>query len=122
MPPAPTTGTAWTTGTTGAPTTGSTATGTNNGGSNGTLGDDGGVDPDSGTDASGSTIDAGCLAGIEGYFDEGPFSFQMKESGKVKMWIPDVPDGCKVPMVHMANGTTANCACRTHLNTHIAST
>jgi hypothetical protein len=26
------------------------------------------------------------------------------------MWVPTVPAGCKVPVVHLANGTGANCA------------
>jgi hypothetical protein len=33
----------------------------------------------------------------------------MKASGMVKMWVPMVPSGCKVPVIHLANGTTANC-------------
>jgi fermentation-respiration switch protein FrsA (DUF1100 family) len=31
-------------------------------------------------------------------------------SGSVKMWIPAVPKGCKVPIIHLANGTGATCS------------
>jgi hypothetical protein len=33
-----------------------------------------------------------------------------KTSGAVKEWVPMVPAGCKVPMVHLANGTGATCS------------
>jgi hypothetical protein len=50
-----------------------------------------------------------CLDGITDYQSAGPFKFEAKTSGKVKLWVPAVPAGCKVPVVHLANGTTANC-------------
>lgn len=28
----------------------------------------------------------------------------------IKMWVPNVPGGCKVPIVHLANGTGATCS------------
>jgi len=80
---------------------------------------DAGADGDAGattTDAS-AQEDAGpppgagdCLDGITDYGNDGPFEFKTEEEGKVKFWVPQVPAGCKVPVVHLANGTTANCA------------
>ena len=50
-----------------------------------------------------------CLDGITNYFEAGPFDVMMESEGSVKMWVPGVPAGCKVPMVHLANGTGATC-------------
>lgn len=50
-----------------------------------------------------------CLAGITDFGKPGPFTYKMKVSGLVEMFVPDVPKGCKVPMVHMSNGTGAIC-------------
>jgi hypothetical protein len=53
-----------------------------------------------------------CLAGITDYAAPGPFTFARRSGGPlglVKMWVPDLPEGCKVPMVHLANGTGAFC-------------
>jgi hypothetical protein len=36
--------------------------------------------------------------------------YTAKTAGAVKMWVPMVPAGCKVPMVHLANGTGASCS------------
>jgi hypothetical protein len=72
----------------------------------------GGDSPTAGTGAGGSggPIPHGaCLDGITNYEDAGPFKFEAKVSGMVKLWVPMVPAGCKVPIVHLANGTTANC-------------
>jgi hypothetical protein len=50
-----------------------------------------------------------CLAGITSYGAAGPFSFKKRTVGLVRMWVPDVPAGCKVPMVHLSNGTGGWC-------------
>jgi len=50
-----------------------------------------------------------CLDGIKDFGGPGPFKFTQRTSGKVKLWVPTVPSGCKVPVVHLANGTTATC-------------
>lgn len=50
-----------------------------------------------------------CLAGITDYSKPGPFTYK-RIYGLVNMWVPNVPKGCKVPMVHLANGTGAICA------------
>jgi hypothetical protein len=63
-----------------------------------------------GTAGSAPPAMASCLDGITDFQSAGPFTFKMETEGAVKMWVPDVPAGCKVPMVHMANGTGASCA------------
>jgi len=50
-----------------------------------------------------------CLDGVTDYGKAGPFTFKKRTSGLVRMWVPDVPKGCKVPMVHLANGTGGWC-------------
>ncbi|HEX5656686.1 MAG TPA: hypothetical protein VFX59_05795 [Polyangiales bacterium] len=50
-----------------------------------------------------------CLDGITDYGAKGPFKFSAKPSGSIKIWVPEVPAGCKVPVIHLANGTGANC-------------
>ncbi len=62
-----------------------------------------------------------CLDGITAYQDDGPFDTRMTTSGSVKMWIPDVPAGCKIPMVHYANGTSATCTFYRSMLTRLAS-
>jgi hypothetical protein len=49
------------------------------------------------------------MAGITAYDRPGPFKHKSLYKGLVKMWVPDVPKGCKVPMVHLSNGTGAFC-------------
>lgn len=50
-----------------------------------------------------------CLDGITDFAGPGPFEFTMEDTGTIKFWVPTVPAGCKVPVVHLANGTLANC-------------
>jgi hypothetical protein len=52
---------------------------------------------------------ASCLDGITGFDQDGPFTFMKEMSGMVHLWIPMVPAGCKVPLVHYANGTNSTC-------------
>jgi hypothetical protein len=76
------------------------------------AGTSGGNGPTAGTGAGGSSgpnMHGACLDGITNYEEQGPFKFEAKTSGMVKLWVPMVPAGCKVPIVHLANGTTANC-------------
>ena len=72
----------------------------------------GGASPSTGgTPGSvGPPPDAGCLSDITAYDQDGPFDFDATSSGSIKMWVPAVPAGCKVPMVHLANGTGARCS------------
>ena len=61
--------------------------------------------------AGGTPTTPSCLDGVkEDFGGDGPFKYAAKHSGSVKIWIPEVPAGCKVPIVHVANGTGANCA------------
>jgi hypothetical protein len=83
-----------------------------------------GVMANSGAGAPGDESDAGgvagtdalpspgpsCLDGVTDFANPGPFEFEAKTSGSVKLWIPAVPVGCKVPVVHFSNGTGATCS------------
>lgn len=60
--------------------------------------------------AGGAGGGGSCLDGITDYENAGPFQFTTATSGMVKIWVPKVPSGCKVPVIHLANGTTATCA------------
>jgi hypothetical protein len=62
-----------------------------------------------------------CLDGITNYVDKGPFSYDTKTYGSVKMWVPRVPNGCKVPVIHLANGTGATCSTYGGTLQHLAS-
>jgi len=56
------------------------------------------------------TTDSSCLNGITNYEAAGPFQYTATSSGSVKIWVPTVPAGCKVPVIHLANGTGATCS------------
>ncbi|HKP59731.1 MAG TPA: hypothetical protein VJV78_23570 [Polyangiales bacterium] len=62
----------------------------------------------SGEPSSGGNESA-CLDGITKYDEQGPFMFMPNTMGQVKIWAPMVPAGCKVPILHLANGTGASC-------------
>jgi hypothetical protein len=97
---------AMTTGGTG--TAGMAAGGAPAGGAGGmmaTAGMTGGTPPGNGFPA-----EAMCLADITTYDAAGPMKFMAETMGSVKMWVPMVPAGCKVPMIHLANGTGASCS------------
>ncbi|HET9958869.1 MAG TPA: hypothetical protein VFQ61_30465, partial [Polyangiaceae bacterium] len=51
-----------------------------------------------------------CLDGITNFSSAGPFAVSTQRSGPVNFYVPGVPSGCKVPVVHLANGTGATCA------------
>lgn len=111
------------------------------GGSGGTAGVVSGVDGDASiadasideNDASdsgdGGHLDGGvgplpdqsCLDDITDYVAAGPFSFEATTIDSVRIWIPDVPAGCKLPVVHFANGTGAHCSTYTRVLEHLAS-
>lgn len=60
--------------------------------------------------ADGDTLSPNhCLAGITNFDKPGPFTYTSQYKGLVKIWVPKVPKGCKVPMVHLSNGTGAFC-------------
>jgi hypothetical protein len=101
-----------TTGTNGSSGNGASSSGASSGGtgdddSGATSGDDGGAV----VSGEGGTVTHGaCLDGITDYENAGPFKYTATASGTVKIWVPTVPAGCKVPIVHLANGTGATCA------------
>jgi predicted alpha/beta-hydrolase family hydrolase len=69
--------------------------------------------PANGAADTGAPIGSGagaCLDGITDYQKNGPFKYSAKSAGAIKYWVPSVPAGCKVPVVHLANGTGATCA------------
>jgi len=72
------------------------------------YGDPGDVDFGASTTGNGVPPDH-CLAGIDSYNSDGPFTYQTARAGAVNMYVPDVPAGCKVPMVHHSNGTGGSC-------------
>ncbi len=59
--------------------------------------------------AGSNSTESSCLDGITDYGKDGPFKYATKTSGSVNLLVPTVPSGCKVPMVHLANGTGAAC-------------
>lgn len=59
--------------------------------------------------AAGMIAEPSCLDGITDYEKDGPFTSMAMTSGMVKLWIPAVPAGCKVPVIHLANGTGGTC-------------
>jgi hypothetical protein len=70
-------------------------------------GDDASVSSDGAT-----TIPPGgsCLNGDTAYGADGPFQYTMTMMGSINFWVPTVPSGCKVPVIHLSNGTGAVCA------------
>ncbi len=68
----------------------------------------------SGDDGSGGGGGGGgttCLPDVQDFTDDGPYSVDNDTVGNVKMWIPqNLPEGCKVPVIHLANGTGASCS------------
>jgi len=82
------------------------------------------ADPTDNTGDMGGSVSAdGCLAGIDPatYASAGPFSYAEEEHGSVTVFVPDVPSGCRVPVVHYANGTNGTCAANASILTHFAS-
>jgi len=84
--------------------------------------DDAGMENDSGLHGGvGPLPDQSCLDGITDYVAAGPFIFETVTIGVVKVWVPSVPAGCKLPVVHFANGTGANCVTYLGALEHLAS-
>ena len=80
--------------------------------SSGSGGESGSPSGDGGEVGDAPAISTGCpaLDAITNYEADGPFKYDAKTSGAVKMWVPQMPAGCKIPMVHLANGTGATCS------------
>lgn len=51
-----------------------------------------------------------CLEGIDASNVSGPYDFDYDSYGRVNLYVPEVPSGCRVPVVHVANGTGATCS------------
>jgi hypothetical protein len=71
-------------------------------------------------------VDESCLQGLNDFTERGPFEltateWDLPEVGRVKVWTPNVPDGCRVPIVHFANGTGATCGSYQSTLEHLAS-
>jgi hypothetical protein len=47
---------------------------------------------------------------ITDFTKDGPFMVTAKPAAPINFYVPSVPMGCKVPVVHLANGTGAVCA------------
>ncbi len=78
------------------------------GGDDGGAGDDGGSS--GGGDDGGTITHGACLDGITDYEAAGPFMYTTTKMGMVNIWVPKVPSGCKVPVIHLSNGTGATCS------------
>jgi hypothetical protein len=99
--------------------------GSGTGGSGGDGGDSGSAGT-AGTGAGGAGGSDGpdipaCLAGVTDFSAAGKFQYQARHSGTVKIWVPTVPAGCKVPIVHLANGTGASCSAYQQVLNRLAS-
>ena len=68
---------------------------------------DGGTSP---VDATVIPPGGACLYVITDYENDGPFKVQTALTNSVNFWVPMVPSGCKVPVIHLANGTGATCS------------
>lgn len=75
----------------------------------GTPGEDDDAGDDEGTPPVGSG-ESSCLDKVTDFGAKGPFEYEAKTHGPVKMWVPKVEAGCKVPVLHMANGTGGTCS------------
>jgi hypothetical protein len=53
--------------------------------------------------------ESSCLDGDTDFGKDGKFQFKTEDQGSVHFWVPMVPAGCKVPVIHLANGTGATC-------------
>jgi hypothetical protein len=50
------------------------------------------------------------LDGDTDFFKAGKYQSKTMRMGAINFYVPDVPAGCKVPVIHLANGTGASCA------------
>ena len=93
----------------GAPGTG----GARGGSDAGDVSDAGSIDDASSSrDANadvGAPTDSSCLDGITDFGTDGPFTFETRTSGSLQFFVPAIPTGCKVPVVHLEGATAASC-------------
>lgn len=62
-----------------------------------------------------------CIEGGSNFRQSGRFDFETESVGAVKLWLPAVPRGCKVPVIHLANGTGGSCSTYAPILQHLAS-
>jgi hypothetical protein len=62
-----------------------------------------------------------CLDGLADYESAGPFAFETEYVETVRLWLPGVPDDCKVPVLSFTNGTGAACSTYAASFEHLAS-
>jgi hypothetical protein len=94
----------------GGNTAGSAAAGGSASGGAGAGAANGGAGGSSGGGASEPVGHGACLDGIRDFDKPGPFKTTTKRQGAVNFYVPGVPAGCKVPIIHLANGTGASCS------------
>jgi hypothetical protein len=100
---------------TGSGTAGSAAVSAGTGGAAGAAGAAGeagaaGAAGAAGTGGGDVPTEGSCLDGDTDFFAKGKFQFMQMRSGMINFWKPMVPAGCKVPVIHLANGTGASCS------------
>jgi len=82
----------------------------NSGGVAGASTSSGGQPAGAGGAAGGVPAHGACLDGIKSFDSDGPFKVTTRNASGINFYVPGVPAGCKVPVVHLANGTGASCA------------
>lgn len=71
---------------------------------------------------SGGTQPSSCLPEVSDYTSPGDFDYTYRSVGAVRMWVPDdLPANCRVPIIHLANGTGASCFMYGDILRHYAS-
>lgn len=50
-----------------------------------------------------------CLRVPSDYTRPGSYGFSVVELERTKVWLPELPPGCRAPIVHFSNGTGATC-------------
>jgi hypothetical protein len=106
-------------GTGGGSVGGAASGGSGNGGSS-EIGGAAGSESNGGSAGGGPITHGACLDGITDFAKAGPFMTTAKTVGSVKFTVPTVPAGCKVPIVHLANGTGATCGTYQPILTRLA--
>ena len=77
----------------------------------GTAGAEMGANPAQAGGAGAGDVASGasCIEAVTDFDADGPYEFTKEMVDMVHIWVPMVPAGCKVPIVHYANGTNSTC-------------
>ena len=103
-------------GSSGSSSSGGSGSSSSGGSGSSGAGDDGGTGTGGMNGEGGSPPPTGniphcaALDGITNYGMDGPFMVKPAVMGSVNFWVPSVPAGCKVPVIHLSNGTGATCS------------